>query len=67
MAKAIYRLEIYLFRGESTNEEKIGIQDIWIFLAKLYYKVCIQAPMAAKAPRQDLEFLKNLNAYRQVY
>ena len=59
---------MYLFRGEFTltNEEKIGIRDICIFLAKLYLKVWIQSPMAAKAPRLDLEFLKNLNAYREV-
>ena len=49
-----------------TKEEKIGIRDICIFLAKLYLKVWIQAPMTAIAPRLDLEFFKNLNAYRQV-
>ena len=68
MAKAIYCLKIYLFRGEFTltKEEKIGIRDICIFLAELYLKAWIQSPMAAKAPRLDLEFLKNLNAYREV-
>ena len=68
MAKAIYCLKMYLFRGEFTltKEEKIGIRDICIFLAKLYLKVWIQAPMTAIAPRLDLEFFKNLNAYRQV-
>ena len=57
----------YLFRGEFTltKEEKIGIRDICIFLAKLYPKVWIQSPMAAKTPRLDLEFFKNLNAYRE--
>ena len=68
MAKAIYCLKIDLFRGEFTltKKEKIGIRDICIFLAKLYLKVWIQSPMAAKAPQLDLEFFKNQNAYREV-
>ena len=43
MAKAIYCLKIYLFRGEFTltKEEKNGIRDICIFLVKLYLKVWI--------------------------
>ena len=67
MAKAICSLKIDLFRDmfTLTNEEKIGIRDICIFLAKLYLKVSIQAPMTAKAPRLEFEFLKNVYAYRQ--
>ena len=53
-------------RVHLTKEEKIGIRDICIFLAELYLKAWIQSPMAAKAPRLDLEFLKNLNSYREV-
>ena len=42
------------------------IRDICIFLAKRYLNVWIQSPIAAKAPRLDLEFFKNLNAYQEV-
>lgn len=68
MAKAIYCLKIYLFRKEFilTSEKATGIRDICIFLVNLYLKAWIQAPVATEAPRQDLEFINNLFAYRQI-
>ncbi|XP_076683131.1 uncharacterized protein LOC143376538 [Andrena cerasifolii] len=68
MAKAIYFLKIFLFRDEFvlTKDEENGIRDICIFLIKLYLKAWIHAPVTAKAPRQDFEFLKNLYAYSAI-
>ena len=68
MAKAIYSLKIFLFRNEFvlTKDEENGIRDICIFLIKLYLKAWVQAPVAAKAPKQDFDFLKNLYAYGAI-
>lgn len=65
MAKAIYSLKIFLFRDQFTltTDEKNGIRQICIFLSKLYLKAWVQAPIAAEAPNQDLNFFKNLYAY----
>lgn len=48
-----------------TAEEK-GIRDICIFLARLYFQAWFHAPVAAEAPRQDLQFLQNLYANRHI-
>lgn len=68
MAKAIYSLKIFLSRNQFilTTDEENGIRDICIFITKLYLKAWIQAPVAAEAPRQDHEFLKNLYAYNTI-
>lgn len=66
MAKAIYCLKIFLFRKEFTltEEEETGIRDVCVFLVTLYVKAWINAPNSIEAPRQDLEFLKNLFEYK---
>ena len=68
MAKALYCLKIYLFKHQFsiTAEEETGIRDICIFLATFYIKPWIRATMTAEAPRQDLEFLQKLYAYRKI-
>lgn len=68
MSKAIYSLKIFLFREEFilTDSEKNGIRDISIFIAKIYLKAWIQAPVAAEAPNQDLTLLKNLYDYSSI-
>lgn len=68
MAKAIYALKIYLFRDQFSLSiaEDIGIRDICIFLVKVYVKAWFRAPVASEAPRQDLEFLQKLYAYRKI-
>lgn len=68
MAKAIYSLKMFLFRDEFniTAEEEVGFRDICVFLVTLYIKAWNQAPIAAKAPSQDLQFLKDLYEYRKI-
>ena len=68
MAKAIYTLKIYLFRQEFllSSSEILEISDICIFLANLYIKAWINAPISVKAPFQDLKFLKNLYSYSAI-
>lgn len=68
MSKAIYSLKIFLFRDEfnMTAKEKVGFRDICVFLVTLYVKAWNQAPIAAKAPSQDLQFLKDLYEYRKI-
>jgi hypothetical protein len=68
MAKIIYSLKIYLFRSQFhlTQSEFKGLQQFNAFTVKLYLKAwyaCMSAPVA---PRNDLQLLKDLVAYRTV-
>ena len=65
MAKAIYVLKIFLFRKEYalSPTEVAACRDICIFLAGMYVKVCFTAPLAAKPPNEDLQYLKEIAAY----
>lgn len=68
MAKAIYTLKMYLFRGQldfvSEVEEKL--RDVCIFIVKLYLKAWFTAPLAHKAPNCDLEFAKKVIEYEKI-
>lgn len=68
MSKAIYTLKIFLFREHFTlsDSEKDNVRDICIFIVKIYLKAWIKAPIAAEAPNQDLNLLKNLYVYGLV-
>lgn len=68
MAKAIYSLKMFLFREEfvMSSDEIDAIRDACLFIVKIYVKVWIEAPIAAKAPNQDLLFIKSLFAYKNV-
>lgn len=65
MAKVIYCLKIYLFRGqfELKARELKGIRDICLFVVTLYVKAWFYAPFAAAAPNVDLAFLIDLHNY----
>jgi len=66
MAKAIYRLKIYIFRNEfelSTNEKKTGFV---IFVVTIYIEAWFKAPSAAAAPYQDLLFIRKLYNYGSI-
>lgn len=67
MAKAIYCLKIYLFRHqfEFEDEEKENIQDLCLFIVKLYIQAWFNAP-TAKAPNHDLQFLAKLDEYANI-
>lgn len=68
MAKAIYCLKIFLFREEFslTDVEKDSIREICIFICQIYITPWLKSPIAAKAPKQDLDFIKNLCNYRSI-
>lgn len=68
MAKAIYCLKIYLFRDQFhlTARELNGIRDVCQFIVRLYVKAWFLAPLAASAPKHDLDFLISLHKYETI-
>lgn len=68
MAKAIYCLKIYLFRGQlkMTQDQIQYIGDICVFLLRVYLKAWFNAPKAYLAPSQDLSLLGTLLEYNQI-
>ncbi|KAG0712093.1 hypothetical protein GWK47_002150 [Chionoecetes opilio] len=65
MAKVIYSFKVWLFRRQFrlTVREESGLRDICVFAVKLYLKAWFTAPLAAAAPKSDLELMKALAAY----
>ena len=65
MSKAIYALKVWMFRSQFklTVKEEKGLQQIAIFVSRLYAKAWTLAPEAAAAPRHDLQLLKDLTTY----
>ena len=61
MAKAMYSLKIWLFRDQftMTKRECNGIQNICIFVVKIYIHAWFTAATAYSAPRHDLQLLKD--------
>ena len=68
MAKVIYTFKVWLFRSQfrMTHREQNGLRDLCIFYARVYVKNWISAPLAVKAPSNDLHLYKDLEAYRTV-
>ena len=68
MAKAIYSIKIYLFREQFqlTCREKCGLLSICLFVIFVYITNWFTAPLAIKAPINDLQFLKKLYDYKNV-
>ena len=69
MAKAIYSLKIFVFRGQfSLSDYEIdATRSICLFIMNVYVKVWFNAPKAAMAPNQDLQLLKTLVNYQKIY
>lgn len=68
MAKAIYSLKIYLFRDQfklKPNEET-GLLQVCQFIVFVYIEAWFTAPLAIKAPNNDLKFIKILWEYREI-
>jgi hypothetical protein len=65
MSKAIYSIKVWLFQSQFklTPRESRGLLQLNIFLAKVYIKFWFQAPVAAMAPRNDLQLLQLLDSY----
>ncbi|KAK3926552.1 Triosephosphate isomerase [Frankliniella fusca] len=70
MAKALYCLKLCLFRRQLapalTTSEANGLLRIAVFIVKAYVNVWFEAPNSTAAPRNDLQFLKDLKAYEKV-
>ena len=60
MAKAIYSLKLYLFRGQIklTQREEKGLLDPGYFLEQIYVKAWFTAPNSISASANDLTLLK---------
>ncbi|KAJ8404560.1 hypothetical protein AAFF_G00338270 [Aldrovandia affinis] len=65
MSKAIYALKVWMFRSQFklTAREEKGLQQIAVFVSRLYTKAWTLAPEAAAAPRHDLQLLKDMTTY----
>jgi hypothetical protein len=61
--KTIYSLKVCLF-GEKikfTKREEKGISEICVFTVRVYVKFWFQVASACRAPRNDLQLLKELS------
>lgn len=66
MAKGIYSLKMYLFRGqfEGEGEYHSQLKRFVLFVLRIYIKVWYDAPLATSAPRNDLNFMKSVKEYQ---
>ena len=60
-------MKVWLFRSQFklTAKECNGLRDLNIFLVKTYLEFWFLAPVASTAARNDLQLLKQLDAYPQ--
>lgn len=68
MAKAIYCLKIFLFRGQFklSDEEHSALEAVCIFLVRVYCKAWFNAHKAHSAPKQDFDLLRCLLDYQEI-
>ncbi|CAB0016747.1 unnamed protein product [Nesidiocoris tenuis] len=68
MAKGIYAIKVYMFRGEfkMTKKEEVAITELCMFVVSIYVYHWFQAPSCRFAPRNDLKLLKDLKAYNKM-
>ena len=66
MGKLIYCIKIFLFRSTFllTAHELSGLREFNVFVVQLYLKAWFTAQNATLAPHNDLQFLKELVAYK---
>lgn len=69
MSRAIYCLKIYIFRNQYflSSSEKNAIRDICIFIVRFYLKAWFNCTAAARAPANDLYFIKCLKLYENEH
>ena len=65
MGKLMYALKIFLFRGQFklTKAVEKNLARFVLFFATLYLPAWCEAPLAARAPAQDLSFYRSLLSY----
>ena len=63
--RAIYSLKLYLFRNQFQliASELQGITAKALFIALIYVKYWIEAPLTLQAPSNDLQFMQDLETY----
>lgn len=68
MAKAIYCLKIFMFASQFNlrNHELNALRDVCLFVVKFYVKIWFQCTKPLQAPRLDLQFMKDILAYRSI-
>lgn len=66
MATLLYAIKIWLFRDQVplTPKDQRAVRDIAVFGVVLYIKRWIVAPNATAAPRNDLDMMKELLAFK---
>lgn len=67
MSRAIYCLNIYMFRQQYPLSaiEEIAISDICIFIIRFYLKAWFVCSLATRAPNNDLDFINSLKFYEK--
>jgi hypothetical protein len=65
MSKAIYCLKLYLFQDQFllTQSERQGVTDVSLFVSIVYGQFWNEAPLAERAPRNDVQLLMRLESY----
>lgn len=68
MAKAIYCLKMFLFRGQFnlSDEEHSALEAVCIFLVRVYCKAWFNAHKSHLAPKQDFDLLRCLLNYQEI-
>jgi len=69
MSRAIYCLKIYIFRNQYSllSSEKNAIRDICVFIVRFYLKAWFSCTLPARAPVNDLNFIKCLKLYENEH
>ena len=69
MSKVIYALKVWMFRDQFqlTPREEKGLRQFCLFAVTIYLKAWFTAPLAACAPRNDLQLLKDLQSYQSIH
>ena len=68
MARIIYCYKMWMFKKQfklKLSEEQ-GLFQLLCFVSSTYMKLWFQAPQPARAPSNDLQFLKDLEKYNSV-
>ena len=68
MAKAIYSLKMFMFTDQFllTEEQVNGLREVCMFVVVIHVKIWFAAPLAAAAPNNDLQLLKELWDFQTI-
>ncbi|KAF0310008.1 hypothetical protein FJT64_018910 [Amphibalanus amphitrite] len=68
MAKVLYYIKMYLFAGQLgyDAQEQVRLRRMVTFIALIYARAWLTAPLAADAPVRDLQLYRDLQRFRDV-